>query len=88
MILTAVFSHWHRSQGGVEVELSDVDKPLATSCWGKIARSIPGFGDVSVRGDVLASDPDYVGLDVRANAFGASFQLSGLAGEFIGWVTW
>lgn len=69
-------------QGGVELTISDVDVPPATSVWAKLKKTISGFGDVSVRGDMDASAPESIDLDVRANAFGTSVQLLGQAGEF------
>jgi hypothetical protein len=47
--------------------------------WGKLKRAIPGFGDVSIRGDVNANERDAVALDVRANGFGTALQIVGRA---------
>lgn len=60
--------------------VSDVDTAPQTKLWGKIRKTL-SFGDVSVRGDVNANAPEEVALDVRANAYGTSVQLSGVAGE-------
>jgi hypothetical protein len=62
--------------------VKDVDEAPETYLWGKLKRAFPGFGDVSIRGDVDANDRDTVDLDVRANGFGTAFQVIGQAGEF------
>jgi hypothetical protein len=65
----------------VDVTITDVDEPPAPSFWGKLKRSIPAFGDVSIRADVDSSDPDTVDLDVQATGFGTALQVLGTAGK-------
>lgn len=68
-------------QGGIDLTISDVDEPPATNIWAKLKRTISGFGDVSIRGDMDANMPDILDLDVRATAYGTSVQLLGQAGK-------
>ncbi len=63
--------------------ISDVDVPPATSVWAKFKKTISGVGDISIRGDLDATEPEIVDLDVRANAYGTSVQVLGQAGEYI-----
>ena len=78
----------HLSQGGIELTVSDVDVPPATSVWAQLKKSFAKLGNISIRGDVDASVPDIVDLDVRANAFGTSVQLLGQVGTFISLYSW
>ena len=61
--------------------MTDLDVPPSTSVWARLKKSISGVGDVSIRGDVDANNPDTVDLDVRASAYGTDVQLTGQAGE-------
>ena len=64
--------------------IKDVEEAPSTGVWGKFKKTIDGFGDVSVRGDVDANSPDSVRLDIRANAFGTAIQVVGQAGMSLG----
>ena len=61
--------------------VSDVDEAPATFLWGKLKRTIPKFGDLSIKGGMDATAREYVGLDMSANAFGTSVQVLGSAGK-------
>lgn len=69
-------------QGGIDLTIKDVEEKPVTGLWGRVKKSIDGFGDVSVRGDVNADSPGDVRLDIRASAFGTAVQLVGKAGRF------
>lgn len=68
-------------EGGIDITIKDVDQPPITGVWGKFKRSIEGFGDIAVRGDMDPNTPDNVNLDIRANAFGTAIQVVGQAGS-------
>jgi len=66
-------------EGGIDLTVKDVDEPPTTFLWGRIKRFIPGYGEVSARGEFDANDSDNIELDVRFNGFGTALKLEGNA---------
>jgi len=66
-------------EGGIDLTVKDVDAPPTTFLWGKIKRFVPGYGDLSLRGELDANSPEIVDLDLRFNGFGTALQLEGRA---------
>jgi len=66
-------------EGGIDLTVKDVDSPPTTYFWGKIKRFLPGYGDLSARGELDANSPEIIDLDLRFNGFGTALQLEGRA---------
>jgi len=64
-------------EGGIDLTVKEVDTPPTTFLWGKIKRFIPGYGDLSARGELDANSPEIIDLDLRFNGFGTAVQVEG-----------
>jgi len=64
-------------EGGVDLTVKDMDSPPTTFLWGKLKRFVPGYGDLSARGELDANAPEIIDVDLRFNGFGTAVQLEG-----------